>query len=173
MQSFAAGAFEDRLQPFLLQPLPQVLRGQLERLERHIRRGVEVEYQPVGIIDRIDGRTPGMDLDRAHLDDFQQAFFVFDVEVFVTLALVPEFERMDVCPEPFAGVALIETLAVDAGGTAQQAERMAGNPGQHERRDGGMIFGELALGDMAGFGNDPVRVGDGDAGGHESARFFL
>ena len=114
-----------RLQAFALEPLPQILRRQLDGLEGNVRRGVEIEDQAVGIIDGIDARAPGMDFDRAHLDDFEQALLVFDIEVFVTLALVLELEGLDVRAQALAGIALIEALVADAGRAAQQAERMA------------------------------------------------
>ena len=114
MQSFAAGAFQDGFQPFMLEALPQILRRELERFERNVRRRVEIEDHPVRIIDRIDRSTPGMQLDRAHLDHFQQAFLILDIEIFVILALVLEVEGLDVRAEAPAGIALKKTLAVDA-----------------------------------------------------------
>jgi hypothetical protein len=62
-----------------------------------------------------------MNLDRAHLDHFEQALFVVDIEVLVVLTLVPEFEGMDVLAEPPPWAPLIETLSsVDAGRAAQR-----------------------------------------------------
>ena len=89
-----------------------------------------------------------MEFDRAHLDDFQQAFFILDIEVFVFLALVPEFEGLDIRAETPAGIALKETLAVDAGGAAQQAEGPVNDVRQDEGGDAGVIFGEFALGNL-------------------------
>ena len=93
-----------RFQALLLKPLPQVLRRELDRLEGHVRRGIEIEDHPVRVIDRIDAGAPGVQFDRAHLDDFQQAFLILDVEVFVFLALVPELEGLDVRAETLPGL---------------------------------------------------------------------
>jgi len=65
-----------------------------------------------------------MDLDRTHLNDFKQAFYVLDIEILITFSLMLEFEGMNVFSQAFAGAALIETLAADAGRTAQQTERV-------------------------------------------------
>ena len=62
-----------------------------------------------------------MDFDRAHLDDFEQALHIFDIEVFIILALVLELEGLHVRAEALAGIALIEALVADARGAAQQA----------------------------------------------------
>ena len=149
MQSLAAGAFQDGFQPFMLEALAQILRRQLDRLERHVRRRVEIEDHPVRVIDRIDRRTPGMEFDRAHLDHFQQAFLILDIEIFVFLALVPEGEGLDVRAETLAGIALEETLAVDARGAAQQAEGPVDDLRQDKGGHAGVVFGQFALGNVA------------------------
>ena len=110
-----------------------------------------------------------MNFDRAHLDHFQQAFLVLDIEIFVFLALVPELERLDVRPETPAGIALEETLAVDARGAAQQAEGPVDDLRQDKGRHAGVIFGQFALGDMAGLGNHAIRMRDRDAVQDETA----
>src|SRR5713226_10588773 len=127
MQSFAAGTFKRGLQSLLLKPLPQVLCCQLERLERHVGGRVEIEDQAIGIIDRIDRRTPRMDLDSTHLDYFQQASFILDIEVLVLFPFMPELKRVYVWPQALAWIALIETFAIDAGGAAQQTQRVPGD----------------------------------------------
>ena len=137
MQSFAASAFQAGIKASFLEPLPQVDSRKFQSFEGNVRRGIKVEDQPVGIVDRVNRRAPGMDLDRAHLDDFQQTFFVLDIEVFVTLAFVPEVEGMDIFAESPPRATLKKTLlSVDAGRTAQQAERVT--------RDGGSIKGATA-----------------------------
>jgi hypothetical protein len=67
-----------------------------------------------------------MYLDRAHLNDFQQAFFILYIEVLVFLAFVPELEGMNVRSKALTRIALIEALAVNAGRTSQQTEWMPG-----------------------------------------------
>jgi hypothetical protein len=91
-----------------------------------------------------------MDLDGSHLNDLQQAFGVLDVEIFVTLAFVPEVEGMDVLAQAPPRTTLKKTLlSIDAGRTAQQAERVACDARQHERRDGSVIFSERAFRDVS------------------------
>jgi len=75
-----------------------------------------------------------MDFDRTHLIQFQQSFLILDVEVFVSLPRVIEFEGMNVRSKTFPGLTLIEAIAVNARGAAQQAERMPRNPRQQNRR---------------------------------------
>ena len=93
-----------------------------------------------------------MYFDRAHLDEFQQAFFILDVEILVTLAFVLELERMNVRSEAFARIALIEALSINAGRASQQTKRMPAYPRQQERRDSRVVFRQVALGDVANFG---------------------
>ena len=141
--------FSDGFQPFVLKALAQVLRRQLDRLERDIRRRIEIEDHPVRVIDRIDRSAPGMQFDRAHLDHFQQAFFILDIEIFVFLALVPEGEGLDVRAETPAGIALEKTLAADAGGAAQQAEGPVDDLRQDKGGHARVVFGQFALGNVA------------------------
>src|SRR5688572_20932329 len=129
MQSLSTGAFKYCLEPFLLEPLPQVLRGKFKRFEWYIRCGVKIENEPVGTIDVVDARAPWVDLDGPHLDHFQQTFFILDIEVLEHLPFVTELKRMHIRPQSLAGVALVETLAIDAGRTPQEA--------QGTSRDGG------------------------------------
>jgi hypothetical protein len=81
------GTFERRLES-PVKPLPQVLCGQLVRFERHVRRRVEIENQPVGIIDRIDARTPRVYLYRPYLNDLQQTVVIISIEVPVILPVL-------------------------------------------------------------------------------------
>ena len=170
MQALSAGAFEHRAQPLLLEPLPQILGGQFERFEGNVWRRIEVEYQTVWIVDRVDGGTPGVYLDRTHLNDLQQPFLVFNVGILVTLPFVPEIERMNIRPNAPARITLIETLAVDAGRTAQQAERTPRNSRQHEGSYRSVVLGQFTLGDMAAGRNDTLWMRDRDARRHENAK---
>ena len=88
MQALSACALEHGFKPFALQPPAKILRGPLDRFKRDVRSRVEIEDQAVGTVYCIDARTPWMYFDRAHLDEFQQAFFILDVEILVTLAFV-------------------------------------------------------------------------------------
>jgi hypothetical protein len=55
-----------------------------------------------------------MQFNPSHLDDFQQSFFILDVEVLVGLAFILELERSDVRAETPAGISLKEALFVDS-----------------------------------------------------------
>ena len=159
--------------PFCLEPLPQVRGRQLQRFERNVRRGIEVKDQAVGIINRIDRSAPRMNFDRAHLDDFQQAFFVLYVQVFVALAFMPKFEWMHILSESPPWTALIETLpAIDSGRAAQQAERAPNDAGQHEGCDGGVIFREFTFGNLTCLRYDPIGMRDRNAGRNQGTRFL-
>jgi hypothetical protein len=50
---------------------------------------------------------------------------------------------------------------------------MPRNPRQQDRRDAGVVFRQLALGDMARVGDHTVRVRDGNAAENEAGVFFL
>src|ERR1043165_5058940 len=95
MEPFAARAFKRGLKPTLLEPLPHIPRSELDGFKRHFGSGIKIEDHAVRIIDRMDRSAPGMNLDRSHLDHFEQPLLVIDVEVFVAFALVPELEGMD------------------------------------------------------------------------------
>src|SRR5437868_696668 len=111
-----------------------------------------------------------MDLNRAHLNDFQQTLFIVDVEIFIPLPFVPEFEGMDVLAETLPRTALKETLlSVDAGRAAQQTERVTRDARQHEGCDGSVIFSKLSFRDVSYLRNDSVRMANSDAGTHDRA----
>jgi hypothetical protein len=67
VQSLAARAFESGFEPLAFEPLPQILRGELQCFKRNIRRRIEIKDETVGIINRIDRGAPWMNFNRAHL----------------------------------------------------------------------------------------------------------
>ncbi len=121
MKAFAAGAFEHWLQALALQSLSQVLCRKLNGLEGHVRRRVEIEDEPIRVVDIIDTGAPGVDFNRTHLDNFEQALFVFDVEILETLALVPEWEGLHVRAETPSRIPLVKALFADTSRTSQKA----------------------------------------------------
>ena len=78
--------------PFFSQALSKVLRAEFQRFKGNVRSRIKIEDHAVRAIDRVDRGTPGMKFNGAHLNHFQQSFFVLNVEVFVRLALVLEFK---------------------------------------------------------------------------------
>src|SRR3546814_5486140 len=68
----------------------------------------------------------------------------------------------DVLPEAAAVMLLEEACLGAALRAANQAHRTVGGPGEHQRRDGAIIIGELALRDL--------RLGEDDAADRKSTR---
>src|SRR5580658_3673709 len=104
-----------------------------------------------------------MQLNRTHLDYFEQAFLILYIEVFIFFAFVPKREGLYATAEALAWIALKETFTINAGGTAQEAQRSPHDGRQDERRYGGVVLSQFALGDMTGFRDHSIGVSNRDA----------
>ena len=110
-------------------------RGLAHRFEVEPLVGIEVEHQPVGLLDILDPRAPAVELDRSHLHAGQQAVGGVDVEVGLLVpVLLHDADVLDRVAEA-AGVVLLEEAFLGAAlRTADQADRPAADPWQHDRR---------------------------------------
>lgn len=93
-----------------------------------------------------------MKFNPSHLDDFQQTLFILNVKVFIGSTFILELEPSDVGAWAAAGVPLKKALFINTGRAAQQAQRAPCDSRQDPGRHGGVVFGELAFGDVSGFG---------------------
>ncbi len=128
--------------------LLEVGRRFLDHFEVEAFVGIEIEDHPVGLLDVGDEAPPAVELDRPHLDADQHAVGVVDVEIGLDRSvLLADVDVVDVVAEA-AGVVLLEEAVLGAPlRAADQADRAAGEPAKRERRDRGVIVGEIALGD--------------------------
>ena len=163
MEAFSSRAFERRFQALPLQALSKVLRAEFQRFKGNLGSRIKIEDHAVRTIDRVDRGAPGMKFDGAHLNHFQQSFFVLDVQVLVRFALVLEFKRTNIGAQTFPGIPLKETLLIDSGRATQQAERMPHDLRQYQRRDRCIIFRKFALRDMTGVGDDAAGMSNRDS----------
>src|SRR3569623_1227787 len=115
----------------------------LDRVEAEAFVGVEVEYQPVGLFDVGDRRSPAMELDRPHLDAGQQAVGIVDIEIRLLVAvLLLDHHVLDVVAERSSVMLLEEAMLAAPLRAATQADRAVGDPLQ---RDGGALGAGLAF----------------------------
>src|SRR3546814_1455869 len=89
-----------------------------------------------------------MDLDRAHLDAGQQALGRVHIEIRLIVAVfLLDRDMLDRLAEA-AGVMLLEEAFLRAAlRAAHEADRARPRPGEHDRRDRGIIVLEFALGE--------------------------
>ena len=170
MEALSSGTLERRFEALPLQSLSKILRAEFQRFKGNVGSRIKIEDHAVRKIDRVDRGAPGMKFHGAHLNYFQQSFFVFDVQVFVGLPLVLEFKRMDIGAQTFPGIPLKETLLIDSRRAAQQTKRMPHDLRQHQGRDRCIIFRKFALRDMADVGDDTAGMSNRDSVEHEVFR---
>ena len=65
----------------LFQQIAEMEGSRAHRLEAQALIWIEIEYQPIGLFNILDPRTPAMKLDCPHLDAGQQAIGVVDEEI--------------------------------------------------------------------------------------------
>src|SRR5690606_39719137 len=144
---FAAGKHREAGEAEVGELLANVLRGLLDVAEIEPFVWVEIEHHPVGFLHLRAAGAPAVELDRAHLNAGEQARGILDIEIVLGPALLlRDRDMMDVLPER-AGIVLLEkALARPPLGTAHQADRAKRGEGKHQRRDAGVVVGEIALG---------------------------
>src|SRR5688572_12757098 len=128
----------------------EVAGGPLDLVEAETDVGIEVEDEPIGLLDIVDLAAPAVELDRSHLDAGQQAGEVVDVEIILLLAvLLDDRDVPDVLAEASRVMLLEKAFAGSPLRAADQADRPVGGPDHHLRPDRPVISGEVALGDVA------------------------
>ena len=120
--------------------------------------GVEIEHQPVGMLELADLAAPAVELDRPHLHAGEDPARVLDVEIILDLAVALLDRNMLYVRAHRAIVVLLEeTLLGPALGAADQADRPLGHVDQHQWLDRGVIIGEVALGEALPRDRSPGR----------------
>ena len=74
-------------QPEVGEQVAQPHRRRLDLGEVEPDVGIEVEHQPVGLLERLDPAAPAVEFDRPHLDACEHALGVVDVEIVGDLAV--------------------------------------------------------------------------------------
>ena len=109
--------------------------------------GIEIEHEPIGLVDMVERHAPIVDLERADLHQPEQTRLVVDIEIVLLALAARDRDLLDRLAHALHGVALEEMLLVDAFRTAHQADRPFHDVRQHEGRDGLVIVGEVELGE--------------------------
>jgi len=105
-----------------------------------------------------------MKLDGAKLRERQKAFGLDDRDERGAPGLIREFDTFDAIGQAGEGVALIESVLLLAGRTADQCHRTAKQFRQYPVPDAGVVNGNIELGDAAAFEHFPVGIGHANAG---------
>ena len=127
----------------------EVRRGRLDPGEVEPLVGVQVEHQPVGLFDILHPAAPAVELDRPHLDAGKHAIGIVDPQIgFGRSVLFANVDMMDMVAEAACVMLLEEALLGTSLRTTHQTDRAMGEPGEQDRRDRGIIVGELTLGDL-------------------------
>ena len=80
VQALAAGQLGQRFQPFMPQHPAQRQRGLDHKFPVDPLARIEIEDEPVGVLDVLDARVPRVQLDRANLEQAEQAGEIIDPE---------------------------------------------------------------------------------------------
>ena len=159
MHALAAGQHREADEPDVGEMLLDVRRRLLDRVEPQPLVGIEVEHQPVGLLQRIDRRTPAVKLDRPHLHARDQTVRILDIEIGLGRSvLLANVDVMDEFPEAARVVLLEEAFLAAPLRAADEADRAVGGPGQHDRRHLGVIGCQIPLGHLAVGEDQPVRA---------------
>ncbi len=126
--------------------------------------GIEIEDEPVGLVDMVERHAPIVDLERADLHQREQALRVFDIEIFPLQLAARDVDLLDRRTHALHGVALEEAFLGVAFRATHEADRPIDDVGEHLGRDRLVIAGEVELG-QAGIGKEHlVGIGECDAG---------
>ena len=100
------------------------------RLEVQPLVGIEVEHEPVGLLDIFDPRSPAVELDRAHLHTGQQSVGGIDEQIgFLVSVLLQDADVADRVAEAPGIVLLEEALLAPPLRASDEAHRAAADPG--------------------------------------------
>ena len=162
MQALAAGGLDEAGEAGVLEPVADRAGGVEHRVPGHALAGVEVHHDLVGVLEVVERRLPGVDLERAALDEADQAGQAVDGDQRVLVVVERVAEGQDLAAEALPGVLLEEALALGAARAAQQRHRTVDDEGRHPRPDLGVVVGEALLGDAGVRPVDAVGVGQAD-----------
>ena len=123
MKSFSAGRLQEGDEAEFLQVRTNVARRAFDGIPRNVRRGVEIEDQPVRPLHIVHRRIPGMKLDRSHLHQRDQPLRVAHVDVCFSLAMPGDLHAMNMRRHAVGDVTLKEALAARPIWAAHEAYR--------------------------------------------------
>ena len=147
MHALAAGRFQEALEAEIGEEVAHLLRGSLQDGDVEILVGIEIEHEPVRLVDMFERHAPVVNFQRGDLHEPEQAVFIVDIEIGLLGLAAGNGNLLDRLAHALHGVALEEPLAVDALGTAHQADRPLDDVTQHGVRHRLVIAGEVELGD--------------------------
>ena len=163
MHALAAREHGKARQSKICQPVTNMHRGSLYRLEVQPLVRVEVKYHPIGPLNRVAARRPRVELDRTLLDALQYSARILDIKVILgSTVFLADSNVMDGIPERAVVMLLKKAFAGAALGAADQADRTVPNEGQHDVRNRLIIIGKIALGLAAVGEYHAFAVGDLD-----------
>jgi hypothetical protein len=119
MQALAAGCLHEAGEAGVLEPSADGAGGIEHRVPRHALAGIEVHDDLVGMLQIVEGRLPGVDLECAPLDQADQAGQAVDSDQRVLVVVERIAEGQDLAAETLPGVLLEEALALGAARAAQ------------------------------------------------------
>src|SRR5438270_1642005 len=146
---------------------PQRLAHQLARLDHlrpgHVRTGIEVENDPIWLLDAIDARVPGVDLDRVHLYERDQRWERIRDQILAELRLLLDADAAQRLRGPHLRMPHERAVVSDGAGTAEQRQRPSREMRDDVFRDGLVIAGEVQLGEADVREDDPPGVTERNA----------
>ena len=128
----------------------------------HVGSGVEVEDETVRVLDVIDGRVPGMDLEHVHLHQREDPGEVVGDEVLAELRLLLDAHATKSGRCPDARVLHEEARLADAARATDEGERSAGDVRHDPLRDAFVVGGDVALGEAEVGIENALRVREPD-----------
>ena len=139
------GGLEEGHEAALLEQVAGRARGALDLGEVVVGR-IEVDHQPVGMVDPIGAREPDVEGQAGLVGEVGERRRIARQHVLDLAVLLGDARAADPARKVGAGVLLHEALGPDAVGEALERERAAGEVGQHDRRDPPVVAEQIALG---------------------------
>ena len=173
VQALAAGGLDEAGEAGVLEAGADRARGVEHRAPGHALAGIEVHHDLVRVLEVVERRLPGVDLERAALDEADQSGQTVDGDQRVFVVVERVVEGQDLAAETLPGVLLEEALALGAARAAQQRDRAVDDEGRHARPDLGVVVGEALLGDAGVRPVDAVGMGQADLRLRGWGRLFL
>ncbi len=161
-----------RFEPRRLQQLAQIARGLAHLRKVDARIGIEVEDEPIRLLQRLGARAPQVDLDTADLRHGDEAGRAVDHEIVGDLAVAfLHRHRLQGGRHALLGVLLEEALLGRPLRAAHEAQRAPAAVRQHALADGEEIFGEVELGYVGLEEQHAIGMRDLHAGNFVGARY--
>src|SRR5262249_31139522 len=163
VKTLPAGSLEKTFEAQILEPLPGFSRGDEHRLPGDTVARIEIEDQPVGMIQILDGRPPRVNLEHARLHQANETFQIVDGEHWLRLA---DIDRTNGFGKTGPGMLRIEALMHGTGRTAHEAQRSPDDMRQDPVGDVYIEFRETLLGDALPLPQDTLRMGEAETAQH-------